>query len=279
MAALLALASALLWGAVDFANGMASRRAAVRGVVAVSQAGGLLAVLVLLPFLGGSPAPADLAWGAAAGTAGVLGLVLFYGALATGSMSVIAPVTAVCAAAVPVLAGVALGEHLSAVTVAGIVLALLAVLLVAAEEGIGSLRAVRPAGVVPALLAGAGFGLFFALLDRTSSEAGLWPLAAARLVSVVVVLLAAGATRRPVRVPLRVVPVVVLAGVGDMAANALFLAATHLGDLAVTGVLASLYPASTVLLAQVVLGERLVRTQAAGLAAATAAVVLITLRA
>src|SRR3954471_21381175 len=102
MAALLALASAVLWGAADFAGGMASRRATARGVVAVSQGAGLLVVVALLPLLGGTPRAGDLGWGAAAGLAGVLGLVLFYEALARGSMSVVAPVTAVCAAAVPV---------------------------------------------------------------------------------------------------------------------------------------------------------------------------------
>jgi drug/metabolite transporter (DMT)-like permease len=275
--ALLALASAVVWGAVDFGGGMASRRAPARAVVAVSQAAGLIAVLLLAPLLGGSPRAADLGWGAAAGLAGVLGLVVFYQALASGSMSVVAPITALCAAAVPVLVGLLLGERLAPVTGVGIALALVAVLLIAAEEGLGSLRRARPAGLVPALIAGTGFGMFFVLVDRTHSAAGLWPLAASRVVSVSVLLLVALIGRRPVRVPGRLLPVVALIGVGDMTANALFLVATHIGELAVTGVVASLYPASTVLLAQLVLRERLVRAQAAGLGAAAVAVVLITL--
>lgn len=277
MAALLALAAAIVWGASDFGGGMASRRAPAVGVVVVSQGAGLLSVLALAPLLGGSPRPADMLWGGAAGLAGGLALVVFYTALAGSSMSVVAPVTALCAAAVPVLVGLMLGERLAPLTAAGIVLAMVAVLLVAAEEGLGSLRRARPAGLIPAIVAGTGFGLFFVLIDRTHSEAGLWPLAAARLVSVAVLLLLALAGRRAVRVPLLLLPVVALVGVGDMAANALFLAATHVGELAVTGVLASLYPASTVLLAQLVLRERLVRVQVAGLGAAAVAVVLITL--
>lgn len=278
MAVVLALASAVVYGVADFCGGLASRRAAAAAVVALSQAAGLVVVVLLLPWLGGTPAPADLAWGAAAGVAGGAGLLLFYRALATGVMSVVAPVTAVSAAALPVLGGLALGERLGPAAVAGIVLALVAVVLVAAEGGLASLRSARAATVGPALAAGAGFGLFFVLLERTGDGAGLSPLAAARVVSVLLVGGLALATARSVRVPGPVLPVVLAAGVGDMAANALFLLATQAGgQLAVTGVLASLYPVSTVVLAQVLLRERLAGAQQAGLAVAAAAVVLIAL--
>jgi drug/metabolite transporter (DMT)-like permease len=278
MAVVLALASAVVYGVADFCGGVASRRAAAAAVVALSQAAGLVVVALLLPWLGGAPAPADLAWGAAAGVAGGAGLLLFYRALATGVMSVVAPVTAVSAAALPVLGGLALGERLGPAAVAGIGLALVAVVLVAAEGGLSSLRSARPATVAPALAAGAGFGLFFVLLERTGDDAGLTPLVASRVVSVLVVGALALATVRSVRVPGRVLPVVLAAGVGDMAANALFLLATQAGgQLAVTGVLASLYPVSTVVLAQVLLRERLAGAQQVGLAVAAAAVVLIAL--
>ena len=278
MATLLALASAVVYGMADFCGGVASRRAAAATVVALSQAAGLLTVALLLPWLGGSPQPADLGWGAAAGVAGGLGLLLFYRALADGVMSVVAPVTAVSAAALPVLGGLLLGERLGPPAVAGIVLALVAIVLVAAEGGLGSLRSARLSTVAPALAAGAGFGLFFVLLDRTGDDAGLTPLAAARVVSV---LLVGGLALRGgsgLRVSRGVLPVVLLAGVGDMTANALFLLATQAGgQLAITGVLASLYPVSTVVLAQVLLRERLAGAQRVGLAAAAAAVVLIAL--
>ncbi len=278
MATLLALASAVVYGMADFCGGLASRRAAAATVVAVSQAAGLLTVALLLPWLGGEPRAADLAWGAGAGVAGGAGLLLFYRALADGVMSVVAPVTAVSAAALPVLGGLALGERLGPAAVAGIVLALVAVVLGSAEGGLSSLRSARPATVAPALAAGAGFGVFFVLLDRTGEDAGLTPLAAARVVSVLLLGGLALATLRSLRVPGRVLPVVLLTGVGDMAANALFLVATQVGgQLAVTGVLASLYPVSTVVLAQVLLRERLAGAQQAGLAVAAAAVVLIAL--
>jgi drug/metabolite transporter (DMT)-like permease len=273
----LALASALVYGAADFCGGMASRRATAFVVVALSQAAGLVALLVVLPAVGGSPTVADLAWGAGAGLAGSGGLVLFYRALAAGVMSVVAPVTALTAAAVPVLVGLGVGERLAPWSALGIALALVAVVLVAAEGGLPTLRSARSAGLLPALAAGLGFGVFFVLLDQTRPESTLWPLVASRSVSVALVLLLGVALRASLRIRGRTALLVVLAGVLDMAANALFLAATQQGQLAITGVLASLYPVSTVVLAQLVLREPLVRAQLAGLATAAVAVVLISL--
>ncbi|WP_324277622.1 EamA family transporter [Blastococcus brunescens] len=175
MAVVLALASAVVYGASDFLGGLASRKASVFGVVAVSQLVGLAALLVLLPWLGGPVAGADLGWGAAAGLAGAAGLVVFFRALAGGVMSVVAPVTAVTAAAVPVLVGLLQGETIGPWTAAGIGLALVAVVLASAEAGLSALRAARTSALAPALLAGAMFGLFFVLLDRTSADAGLTP--------------------------------------------------------------------------------------------------------
>ncbi|MDT0277624.1 EamA family transporter [Blastococcus goldschmidtiae] len=278
MAVVLALASAVVYGASDFLGGLATRRASVFGVVAVSQVIGLVALLVLLPWLGGPVGTADLAWGAAAGLAGAAGLVVFFRTLAGGVMSVVAPVTAVTAAAVPVLVGLAGGETIGTWARVGIALALAAVVLVSAESGLSALRAARPAALAPALLAGSMFGLFFVLLDRTSADAGLTPLVTARVASVGLVVCIALAAGQSLRVTRAALPLVATSGVGDMTANALFLLATQAdGPLAITGVLASLYPVSTVVLAQVVLRERLVGAQVTGLLTAATAVVLITL--
>ena len=278
MAVVLALSSAVVYGAADFLGGLASRRASVFGVVALSQLVGLAALLVLLPWLGGPVDAADLGWGAAAGLAGAAGLVVFFRTLAGGVMSVVAPVTAVTAAAVPVLVGLAGGDEIGTWAAVGIALALVAVVLVSAESGLSALRAARPAALAPALLAGSMFGLFFVLLDRTSADAGLTPLVTARIASVSLVVLLALAGRQSLKVTRSALPLVAVSGLGDMAANALFLLATQAdGQLAITGVLASLYPVSTVVLAQVVLRERLVAAQVAGLLAAATAVVLITL--
>jgi drug/metabolite transporter (DMT)-like permease len=278
VAVVLALGSAVVYGASDFLGGLASRRASVFGVVALSQLTGLVAVFALLRWLGGPVTLADLAWAGAAGLLGSTGLVVFFRALSRGVMSVIAPVTALTAAAVPVLAGLLGGNRIGPVAGAGILLALIAVVLVSAEGGLAQLRTARPASLTAPLVAGAAFGLFFVLLDRTSAEAGLTPLVAARLASVVLVVAVALARKRSIRVSRPALPFVLASGIGDMAANALFLLATQQdSQLAIIGVLASLYPVSTVVLAQSLLRERLVRAQVAGLGAAVAAVVLITL--
>lgn len=278
MAVVLALLSALVYGTSDFLGGLSSRRAPVFGVVAVSQLVGLVALLALLPWLGGEVGPADLAWGAAAGVAGATGLVVFFRALAGGVMSVVAPVTAVTAAAVPVLAGVLGGDRIGPWAAVGIALALVAVVLVSAESGLSALRAARPASLLPALVAGTAFGVFFVLLDRTSADSGLTPLVTARAASIALAVVVALAGRHPLRVGRVALPLVALSGLGDMTANALFLLATQQpGQLAITGVLASLYPVSTVVLAQLVLRERLAGAQVAGLGTAAVAVVLITL--
>jgi uncharacterized membrane protein len=278
VAVLLALASAVVYGSSDFLGGLASRRASVFGVVALSQLAGWVALLALLPWLGGPATAADLGWGAVAGLLGATGLVIFFRALSGGVMSVVAPVTAVTAAAVPVLAGLLGGNRISPWAWTGILLALVAVVLVSAEGGLGQLRAARPASLTAPLIAGTAFGFFFVLLDRTSSGSGLTPLVTARLASVLLVVVVALSGRQSVRVGRAVLPLVLCSGVGDMTANALFLLATQQdGPLAITGVLASLYPVSTVVLAQVVLRERLVGAQLAGLGVAVTAVVLITL--
>ncbi len=277
MAVVLALASAAVYGAADFLGGLASRRAAVLGVVALSQLSGLLALLVLLFWLGGDAGAADLGWGAAAGVAGAAGLVVFFRTLARGVMSVVAPVTAVTAAAVPVGIGLLDGDRVRPWAAVGIALALVAVLLVSAEHGLAELTRARSAGLGSALVAGTAFGCFFVLLDRTSEDAGLAPLVPARLASVVLVLVIAGLGRQSLRTGRTALPLIAASGVGDMTANALFLLATQAGgQLAIVGVLASLYPVSTVVLAQLVLRERLVPAQFGGLLLAVAAVVLIT---
>jgi drug/metabolite transporter (DMT)-like permease len=278
VAVLLALTSAVVYGAADFLGGLASRKESVLGVVALSQITGLLCLVLLLPWLGGTVDMADLAWGAASGLMGGTGLVVFFRALAHGVMSVLAPVTAVTAAAVPVLVGLLGGDRIGLTAALGIGVALVAVVLVSAEGGLAGLRAARPASLTPALIAGAAFGFFFVLLDRTSQDAGLTPLVAARVASLSLVVVLSLSTGQRLRVGRASLPLVMTSGVGDMSANALFLLATQQdGQLAITGVLASLYPVSTVVLAQVLLRERLAGAQVAGLASAVVAIVLITL--
>lgn len=273
----------MLYGAADFLGGFASRRASTIVILVVAQAAGLLPLVLLLPFLPGTPSSADLLWSAAAGLAGSAGVGLLYRALAIGTMSIVAPTTAVCAVVLPAAVGAAGGERLALVTWIGIALALVAIVLVSGPGPKGP--ALRPPGhavertlapgLALALVSGVAIGLFFLALARTSAAAGVWPLVVARSVSVVLFFAVALARSQSMRIPGTVLRVALACGVLDMLANALYIVASRGGPLSVVVTLASLYPASTVVLARVVIGERLSRRQTAGVACALVAVALI----
>jgi uncharacterized membrane protein len=275
MIVVLALASAIVFGAGDFCGGAASRRGGPMKVLMVSLPTGLL-LLVGLALLGGGTRPGPLAWGVASGVAGGAALLVFYRALAEGPMSVVAPVSGLMAAVVPAVVGVARGDRLSAPAFAGIALCLVAICFVSMEQGSGSVRRVR--GPVLAILAGTGFGTFFVLV-RLGDDGTLWPLAASKAVGVLMVAVVAVLTRQAPLPALRdrvTLGVAALAGVLDALGNLLYVLATRTGMLSVAGVLSSLYPASTVLLARLVYGERLRLIQRIGLVVAAAGVGLVT---
>jgi uncharacterized membrane protein len=276
----LALLSAACYGAADFVGGLTARRTSTLAAVLVSQASGLALLVAAMPFTDvSSPRAHDLTWGAAAGAAGGVGVALLYRALAIGTMAVVAPITALCAVAIPVLAGLLLGERLSAMSGTGIGVALIAIVLVSQQRSsVGAAVSPRrglPPGVGVALLSGIAIGVFYLALARTSRDGGMWPLVAARSASVLFFGIAALAGSTPLRMDARAAAVASGGGALDMLANALYLVATRGGPLAIIVTLSSLYPASTVVLARVVLAERLSRVQVAGIASAFAAVVLI----
>jgi drug/metabolite transporter (DMT)-like permease len=251
-------------------------------VLVLSQLVSIVTVFVGMALLGPAhPRAEDFEWGAAAGLVGGAGLVLFYKGLATGVMSVVAPITGVAAIAVPVVAGLVLGERPGHLPLVGVALAVVAVVCVsiAVRPAGGSERRLRIAISAPALggalLAGAAFGCFYVLIRNASPAAGLWPLFAARATSVVAYALAAAVTGRSLRSPRPVLPTIAWVGVIDMTANICLLLAIRQGMLSIVGTLASLYPAATLLLARVVLKERLGPVQGLGLVTAAAAVVLI----
>ncbi len=238
-----------------------------------------LAVALALSLASGDPFPgfAGVAWSLVAGTAGIVGLLAFYRALATGSMSLVAPVAAVVGAGLPVLAGYAFGERLAAGQVLGILAALGAVALVSrpgVDEG-GDDRG----GIWLALFAGLGFAAYFVGMDRAiASGAGTWwPLPIARAASIVVTSIGLFATGQAREVRRVVTPLVVVCGLGDTLGNLGFLAARSVGTLGPAAVVASLYPAVTVVLAWLFLSERLSRAHLAGVALAFAGIVLIAL--
>ena len=284
MVYVLALLSAAAYGAADFTGGFASRRVPMFSVVTISQLAGLICLLVVLPLLGASsPLRADFVWGAAAGLAGGFGIALLYRALAIGTMGVVAPTTSVCAVGIPVFAGIALGDRPDRLVGAGILLAIIAIVLLGQESTHPDHPASSPshrglpAGMWHALASGVAIGVFFLLLARARPEAGLWPLVAARLAGIpcfAAIVVASGAS---FRMPRPIAWLVIGGGALDMLANVLYLLATRYGSLAVAVTLVSLYPASTVALARVVLHERLSRLQIVGMVAALVAVSLIVL--
>ena len=272
----LALASAAFYGAADFLGGMASKRADAVVVTFVAQAAGLVLLALLMPVLPSSaPVPADYVWGASAGLAGSAGVALLYRALAIGTMSIVAPITAVCAAAVPVIVALALGERPGLRAGVGIVLAVIAIVLLSRVESVESAPRRTQSAVSLAFISGIAVGLFFLCLAQTSDDAGLWPLIVGRSISVPLFGVMAATTGRSLCPEARVAKTAAGCGAVDMLANALYLVATRHGPLSLVATLASLYPASTVLLARFTLGERLSRSQALGVACALVAVVLI----
>jgi drug/metabolite transporter (DMT)-like permease len=279
MAVFLGVAVAAAYGAADFCGGLASKRATSWSVTLAAQYVGMAGVVVLLLVDRGASASAGDLWlGAAASTVGVAGVGLLYLGLARGPMGVVAPITAVGAALVPVAWGIIRGERPGVASLFGVVVALAAVILIAGASG--EATADEPARIarstlVLSITAGLAFGLVFILLSHTGDDSGFWPLLSGRVAATTALVLVLLVLRQPL-VPRHAAPiVVVLAGVLDVSANALFLLASREGLLSLVGVLSSLYPASTVVLARIVLRERLVRQQVAGLALALAGVALI----
>jgi drug/metabolite transporter (DMT)-like permease len=281
MVYLLALGSALLYGAADFTGGLTTRRAGTIPVVVLSQASGLVLVALLLPLLpAASPTRADLLWGMAAGLTGGIGVALLYRALAIGIMAVVAPTTAVCAVTIPVVTSVLLGERPVPLAIAGIALGILSIILVSQQRPTDAAEGDQPArprrsGVGTALISGVAIGFFFLTLAQTKANAGMWPLLVSRMMSVLLFLVVALAGRISLRMPAPAAGLATICGIIDMLANALYLLAGRVGPLSIVVTLSSLYPASTVLLARVVLGERLNLLQISGVGCALAAVVLI----
>jgi len=279
-AALLGLASAASWGAGDFSGGLAARRSPLLGVLVLGQLAGttLMALLALLTREGAPPA-SSLAWAGAAGAVGAVGLAALYRGLAVGRMAVVAPISAVLSAALPVAWGALSEGAPSTVRLAGFGLALLGIWLVARGGGAavaGAAGTGRP-GLGLALLAGVCFGGFLIFMHLGGRGGTFWPLATARgtALALVLVLAAALARRRPWRLASGALPLVLLSGALDAGGNALFVLASQAGRLDAAAVLASMYPASTVLLAAALLRERVSGTQALGIGAALGSIALI----
>jgi drug/metabolite transporter (DMT)-like permease len=273
--ALLAFAGSVAFGTADFVGGAVSRRAPGLWVAAYGQSLAFVFSLPLVLLVGWDHlTAADAGWSLTSGAVGAVGLGIFYPAMARGLISVVAPVTSVVGASIPVAYGFIRGERPGTVAVVGIALALAAVAIVSVSPSDSGEVALAP--IAASVAAGVCFGSAVVLFARTSEAGGLWPVALSRATSSLVLTLLAlmlSGTRLPrSRLVLRACLAI---GVLETAGNALLVHALQLGPVAIASVLVSLYPVTAVLLATVVLGERLSPTRRSGVALALVAVVLI----
>jgi drug/metabolite transporter (DMT)-like permease len=291
MVTVLALGAALAYGVADFLGGAVARRSSALRAVAVAVPVGFGVVLICALLIGGRPTGPSLAWGFGAGLAGGVGLITFYRALARGPMSVVAPVSALASAVLPVGVGLFRGERLDSTVLAGVLLCLLAIGLVSMEKDAEAKdgEAKEPgrwydSGPLMAAISGACFGIFFTLLETAGDQGGLWPLVAARTgnlvvigVALLVVIRMRGEIPGPPISGRLLIGLVLLSGILDASANGLYFLAAQQGMLSLAAVLTSLYPAITVLLARIAYSERLRVVQRLGLAVAVAGVALVTI--
>lgn len=283
MVVLLGLTAAVLYGGGDFLGGMATRRAHVLTVLMLVETAAVIVSVAVASLSGGPAILSGLTWGFSAGAIGGLGLIIFYVGLAAGPMSVVAPVSGLVATVLPVAVALAEGERPGVGVYAGALLCLVAIVLASsASETDGTGRAHPPRRVGRAIAygtaSGVSFGLFFLLIRNAGQSGEVWPVAAGRIGELAVVLAAAAVLRPGLRglrggIPLAAVS----AGVIDVVANLCYVAATRIGAFGLAVVLASLYPGVTVLLARVVLGERLRWIQRVGLGLAAVGILLVTI--
>lgn len=274
MAILLALMSSLLWGSADFYGGVLSKRLSTYAVVGATQACGFVAISAVILATGGFDGSTDwLGWALLAGLSGATGLVLFYAALATGTMGVVSPIAAL-GAIVPVLVALFRGESPTLLGFVGMAIALAGAVLASGPELKGE-TGVR--SVLMAAGAGVCFGLALTALAYGARRDPLLTLWGMRLTSVLLFTVAALVTRSIGGLVVRDLPQVALVGLGDTAANLLFGIAATMGMVSLTSVAGSLYPVATVLLAWLVLGERMLRVQMVGVVLALIGISLVAL--
>jgi drug/metabolite transporter (DMT)-like permease len=280
---LFGVAAAIAWGAGDFAGGLATRRSSVVAALVAGQFfGAILAGAIFLAAREPMPPSNALMLGALAGLSGAVGLGSFYRALRDAPMGIAGPVVAVIGAGVPAVVSALRGERLDGLRLVGIVVALVAVVTSSMpasppQQLPGEPRSARRGALVPVVAAGLGFAGFFLLMDASlAAGAGLWwAVLLARLCALAAVVAVGLVIRATMRVPRSVLPIVLIAGIGDVGGNAFFALANAEGPLSVAAVLSSLYPVTTLLLARVILGERLTNVQLVGVSLALVGIVLI----
>lgn len=272
MAIILSLVCALAYGVSDFLGGIFSRQVSSSQVAVVGQSSAAVLILAAALVVDGEPSTHDLAFGALAGLGGGFGAAFLYRGLATARMGVVAPISAVGTALIPVAVGLVTGDRPSATVLVGVVLAFAAIALV---SRVADADAAHRGGVVDGVLAGVGFGMLFVFLGQVGDDAGLLPLAMSQATSIGAVIVTATVMRQAWVPRGRGAWAALVMGPLGATAQGAFLYAAHHGLLSVVSVISSLYPAGTVLLAAVVLRERIQRWQGVGLAFAALAVALV----
>ena len=278
LSSLFGLISALTWGAGDFTGGIVSRRAGVYRAAFYGECSGMVFLAIMLAVVR-EPLPGGpvWAWCACAGAIGCVGLLLLFKAMVEGQMSVAAPVSALMAAVLPVIAST-LTEGLPGLTkYCGFALALAAIWLISQGEGHQKKLHLHLADLRLPLLAGVCFGVYFILMHQGSRSATIWPMIFARVAGAITLFIFAAANHQLKLPDGRVAPLVFLNSAGDIAGNTFYILSGQFGRLDVAAVLGSLYPGTTVLLAGLILHERLNRSQWAGIITALAAIVLMTI--
>jgi drug/metabolite transporter (DMT)-like permease len=274
LAAGLALAASVSWGVADYLGGIKSRRIALLAVLAIAQPVGLAAIAIVVAARGEGPPGTTVLWAVPAALVGTVGITALYRGLATGTVSVVAPVAAT-GAVIPVVIGIATGDRPSAVQIVGFPLAIGGVVLASRERGDGAGRARIAAGVPWGILAALGFGGYFVPMHAAAEADFLWATLLFRVTAAVLVLAAVVAVRPSLRVGRADLVGIAAIGILDSTGNLFFAASSSVGLVSVVSVLASLYPAVTVALAWLHLRERIGGAQAVGVAAALGGVVLI----
>jgi drug/metabolite transporter (DMT)-like permease len=272
-AILFGLGAAVCWGAGDFSGGVATKRSRVLGVAMISQVAGIILLMLSAMAYGEvMPEKGNILWGALAGISGGIGLLALYHSLSVSRMGVVAPVAAVSSAIIPVAFGMLLEGFPAAGRMLGFMFAFTGVWLIT-KEGNGTRFDLK--NLKLPVLAGIGFGLFMIFIDRIEGDAIFWPLVGARIASLTMFAAASLWTSRREIPEAGHLPLIVLAGVFDTGGNVFYALAAHAGRLDVAAILTSMYPAATVLLAWMLLKERLSRSQWLGVFAVLIAVVLI----
>ena len=263
MVTFLALIAAVLAGTGDFFGGKATKKTNVVSVLAISHFLGLIIILVIAPLMAEEFKTDDFFLGALASSFGLCGLTLLYRGLAKGPMAIVAPITAVACATLPVIWGLLSGEKLSTQQIVGVFIGLLAIFLVSWTPG--ERAAIKGSLILEALIAGLAFGAFFIVIDGTSETTAPWPVVGSRVFSVVAIFLFVIIGRKRIKPERNSTSYIIGAGFFDTLANVVLLAALNKGLLSLVSVLASFYPAVTVLLARFFLKEMMLKSQIIGL--------------